>query len=270
MNRKDVPADDWRRETGSADEHQPLSEIEQRLRAARPHPVQLDAAAWERIVSASQISVAAEEGAASLPVPVSPFHRRWHRRTVSAIAAAWLSGVVVGSGVMFLMMDRGGEITQGDDRETPVAVAQRNRESTSVSPDIQPPPKPDSRSLTDDGATTNPASSDRPVLSPSTDDGLQTPPGMEGDSAREIRSASWLDASTFQRDEPLRALDRERFEIWTPAVLSSRPPYPKTLSPEERPQQSDSQRELVRSFVPSPGATPRRILEELRMDGEIL
>lgn len=267
MNWKKLPPDDWHSETDSVDEMERLSEIERRLKAARPKPVQFDAVAWERILSSSETAETAEQVTIATPGRTIPLRRRWNDRVVGTIAAAWLSGVLVGSGVMFLMMNRGGNITQADNRETPVAVAQQDIEDPSGSPDIRRQPKHDSSDFTSDTPAANAPSSDP---SPRTGDGYDALPVMKLDSMYSVRSVSWLDASVFERDKPLRALDRELFERRTPDDLSSEPRHPETLFQKERLQQSETQRELARSFVPPPGATPRRILEELRMDGEIL
>lgn len=265
MNWNELPPDDWRSETESPAEREQLGEMERRLKAARPKPVRFDAVAWERIVSASKTAVTPEQVTVAMPGLTIPLRRRWSNRMVGTIAAVWLSGVLVGSGVMFLMMNRDG-MTHAKNHEPPVAVAQQDFEDPSASSGIQSPSEHLARDRVIDKTTGNASSTESSVASSG---GGERLPVVNDDSVRELRSVSWLGTSAFEREIPLRAIDRAWFRGPAAGMHSARSRSSGSGS-QERLKQSESQRELARSFVPPPAATPRRILEELRMEGEIL
>lgn len=270
MNWKSLPPNDWHSEDASAEERERLSEIERRLKAARLNPIQFSPAAWERIISASESPGMPEAETIPLTGRVTAGHRGWANRSVATIAAIWFSGVVVGSGVMFLMMSRGPGIVQADNSQTSIALPQRNPvprnpKPSSASPDTEPQRTPRPGGIGTDAPTAKAARSGPAEPSLATD-ADETHGAMTVESMHEVRWAAWLEAPALGPKIPLRPFGKELLESPSSGVLPSRLRASETLPQEERLQQSDSQRELASSFVPPPGATPRRIWEELRMD----
>lgn len=274
MNWKSLPPDDWHSEDASAEERELLSEIERRLKAARLKPIQFSPTDWERIISASKSSGMPEAETIPLTGRATPSPQGWANRSAGKIAAIWLSGVVAGSGAMFLMMSRGPDLAQTDNAQTSSALPPRNPvegnpEPSSVSPDSGPQLTPRPGDIGTDAPTAKATRSGpaEPSLATGAD---ETHRAMTVESMHEIRWAAWLEAPASGPKIPLRPFGKELLESPSSGVLPSRLRASETLPQEERLQQSDSQRELASSFVPPPGATPRRIWEELRMDSVAL
>lgn len=270
MNWKGVPPNDWHTEDASAEEREQLSEIERRLKAARLNPIQFSPAAWERIISASESPGMPEAETVLLARRARSSHRGWANRAVGKIAAIWLSGVVVGSGAIFLMMSRGPDIAQTDNSQTSIALpprnlAPRNPAPSLVSPETESQLTPRPSDIATDAPNAKVARSGPAEPSLATD-ADETHAAMTVDSMHEIRWAAWLEAPALGPKIPLRPFGKELFESPPSRLITSRSRASETAAEKEWLQQSDSQRELASSFVPPPGATPRRIWEELRMD----
>lgn len=243
MTWNELPSRDWDSESEAPKESERLSQIERRLRAARPNPPDLDAAAWERIIAASDAPAIPEPETVAL---AKPFRRRGLSRAMVTIAAIWLSGVVVGSSVVFLIMNREPEIARTDNPQPPVALAP---------PELAPQP------LEPQNLASSPAS---PEIKSQRIDRSHT---SRSDTLT-VHSTAWLDAPAFGLDEPLRPFGNAWLESPMSAVSRSGSQTSAALDQNQEPlQQSDTQRQLASSFVPPPKATPQRILEELMADG---
>lgn len=242
-----LPPNDWDSESDSPEESERLNQIERRLKAARPTPVHLDAAALERIIAASDAPAKWEPETATPGKPAKPVRRRWLGRAAGAIAAIWLCGVVVGSSIMFLIMNREPEIARADNPQPPVALA---------------PQEHASQELEQQNIASSPAS---PEL-----DLLPIDRNRANTSHRDtltVYSTAWLDAPAFGWEEPLRPFGHRLRKTPISAVSLSGSRTSAAPLDQAPLQQSDAQRQLASSFVPPPKATPQRILEELMADG---
>jgi hypothetical protein len=82
------------------------TEIELRLRKARPRPPQLDIAAIERLAREPVIDDLVEKSAAAVSRPASGQRDRWLGRRVAEVAASWAGGAIVGALVTVVLLNR--------------------------------------------------------------------------------------------------------------------------------------------------------------------
>ncbi|WP_164101985.1 hypothetical protein [Candidatus Laterigemmans baculatus] len=214
-----------------------LREIERQLQSVRPTPPSLDEAAWSRIIAASQTPLATPSETVMQP---QPQRQRWLGLAAGTIAAIWLSGVVVGSSVMFFVMDREPEIAAKDDRQPRVTMAPEAVERKADAPEL----------IVSETVVPKSTEAEKGTL-------RQTPDPL---------NKGWSSGPVLGMQTPLRPFGHE----WMEAPLSVVSLTDSTSPPSRsrvRLEQSESQRQLASTFVPPPKATPQRILEDLISDG---
>jgi hypothetical protein len=82
------------------------TQIERRLKQARPRPPQWDVASIEQLAREPMMDASVEKPGAVVPRPGSWQRGRWDGRRVMDVAASWACGAMVGVLVTFVLMSR--------------------------------------------------------------------------------------------------------------------------------------------------------------------